>query len=144
MTNLSLHFTETTLTLTALLRPGKKTSHDLAASLRGTAHRLYLPQLQKCLCWNCRSQGEICTACFNSLFCPVLSICPQPQLRTARGQLPMHLLLPTSILLPSRSAATWAKPLGRAQPKVPSRTPDISHVPHALVSQKHGKNSAVF
>lgn len=143
MTNLSLHFTETTLTLTALFRPSKKTSHDLAASLRGTAHRLYLPQLQKCLRWSCRSQGEICTACFDSSFGPVLSICPQPRLLTARGQLPMNLLLPTSIL-PSCSAAMRAKPLGRAQPKLPARTPGISHVPRALVSQKHGKKSAAF
>lgn len=80
MTDLSLHFTATTLTLAALVRSNRKTSHNLATSVQDNALRLYLAWPtwwhQKCLYRNSWSHGEIVTAGLDLLCCWILSLCP--------------------------------------------------------------------
>lgn len=65
--------------------------------VRDNAQRLYLAwptwRLQKCLYRNYWSHGEIFTACFDLLFCLMLSLCPQPRLWTESGRFHVHFAL---------------------------------------------------
>lgn len=151
MTNLSLHFTETTLTLPALFRSSKKTSHDLATSLRGTMHkRLYLAWpmwwLQKCFYRNYWSHVEIFTACFD-LFCLIFSLCPQPRLWTESGQFhvrfALHRWRPSFFYAKVIPDEFFMQGSGQLPFEFPWQ-PGLNHVPWSLVFQKHGKNSAAF
>lgn len=118
---------------------------------RDNAQRLYLAwttwRLQKCLYRNHWSHGEICTACFDLLFCLILSRCPQPRLCTESGQFHLRFTLHTQC--PSFFCAKvipdefFIQGLVQLPFEFPWRS-GLNHMPWSLVFQKHSKNSAAF